>query len=204
MTESKFIRIVEDACESALVDVGFKRLRRGTIIWEISPSFWGWVGLNRGIHGDSVRINPFVGIHAVDVMTLSAQLDEVKYVKGAYATYAKHLGEFLPDEPTFEFPCGDAVSDESVRLAKSVADAGLHYMLSIASYEALLPLIESRMPSLGGYPERYAVALYISGKEALARNFVMGVLNREGDLARFSSNSFAKFGANFLRICQRG
>lgn len=198
MANREFIRKVEDACEAALVNVGFRRLRRGTIIWEISPNFWGWVGLNRGIHGNSVRVNPFVGVHAVDVMKFCAQFDEMKYVKGAYATYAIHLGELLPTELTFDFQDEKNISGEAARLAKNIAATGLNYMRSIASYEALLPLLESRMPMLGGYPERYAAALYLGGKHDAARNFVAEVLSREGGFTKFSSEFFVKFSANFL------
>lgn len=203
MTKSEFIRMVEDACESALVNAGFKRLRRGTIIWEISPSFWGWVGLNRAIHGKQVRIIPFVGMHAVDVMKLCAQLDEDKYKKGEYATYAIHLGELLPKALTYDFCEAEDVPIEATRLAKDIADAGLKYMQSIANYDALLPLIEARMPMLGGYPERYAASLYLCGKHDLARQFVTGVLDRRGGYSRFSvDNSFATFGANFLKMLE--
>lgn len=204
MTEIQFVRIVEDACESALISVGFKRLRRGTIVHEISAAFWGWVGLNKGIHGDMIRINPFVGVHAVEVMKLCAQLENSKYVKGAYATYAIHLGELLPEAPTFEFHREVAVDEEAGRLAACIVEAGLNYMRSISSYEVLLPLIATRMPMLGGYPERYAAALYLSGKPEIACDFVRGVLNSGGELAKFASPSFTRFGENFLEMNQGG
>jgi hypothetical protein len=200
MVNSEFIRSVEDACESALVAAGFKRLRRGTIIWEISPSFWGWVGLNEGNHGDMVRINPFIGIHAVDLMKLWDQLDESKYSKGAHATYAIHLGEILPDELVFEFHKGKDLSHDAARLAKCVADTGLKYMQSIADYDELIPLFKEFIPTLGGYPERYALALHLSGKHAEAREFVLNSLNKDGELARISNNSILKFAANFLKM----
>jgi hypothetical protein len=193
MADKEFIRNVEDVCETALVKVGFKRLRRGTIIWEFSPDFWGWVGLNKGLHGTFIRINPFVGVHAVEVMKLCAQFDGSKFIKGAYATYAIHLGEVLPTELTFEFQDGKDMHGEAERLAQSVAAAGLQYMQTIANYEALVPLLESRMSMLGGYPERYAASLYLSGKHDSARQFVAAVLNKTGDLAKFSSNFFEKF-----------
>lgn len=198
MADKAFIRDVEDVCETALINVGFKRMRRGTIIWEISPDFWGWVGLNRGIHGDVVRINPFVGVHAVKVMKLCAQFDGTEYIKGEYATYAIHLGELLANEPTFEFQDGKDTQGEAERLAQSVGGAGLQYMQSIANYEALLPLLESRMSMLGGFPERYAASLYLSGTHDSARKFVATVLDETSNLAKVSSNFFAKFYANYF------
>lgn len=199
MADKKFVRLVDDACECALVNLGFKRLRRGTVVWEISPSFLGWIGLNRGNHGTTLRINPFVGIHAVDVMALSEQFGGRKYSKGEIATYAIHIGELIPDELTYEFHVGEPVSTEADRLAKDILKAGLPYMRSIASYETLLPLIEERMPMLGGYPERHALILQLGGKSDQAREFVEGVLSEKGNLAEYSHASFANFGANFLQ-----
>ena len=202
MAQSEFDRAVQDACESALVAMGFKRLRRSTIIWEISEKFWGWVGLNRGNHGDMVRVNPFIGIHAVDLMKLCDQLDESKYSKGAYATYAIHLGEILPDELVFEFHKGRDLSHDAERLAKCVADAGLTYMRSIADYDVLIPLFKEFIPTLGGYPERYVAALQLSGKHAEAREFVLNSLNKDGELARISNGSILKFADNFLKLTE--
>ena len=200
MTSSDFAKGVEEACESALVDAGFKKLRKGRVVYEISSDFFGWVGLNKGVHGDMLRINPFVGVHAIAVMKLCAQLENVKYVKGEYATYAIHLGQILPDASTFEFRVGESYFEESRRLANCLAQRGLEYMISIADFDGLLPLIEARIPMLGGYPERYACMLYLCGKRVQARRFVSNVMNLEGDLARISNDSFATFADNFLKL----
>jgi hypothetical protein len=198
MADKKFLHEIEEAVVSALTPVGFRRLPRGAIVCELASNFLGWVGLNRGNHGSMVRINPFVGVHATDVMKLVAKLDGERYVPGALATYAIHLGELLPDELTFEFHVGESLTDEANRLAGHIANTAVDYMKSIAGYGALLPLVEHRMPLLGGYPERYAAILHLSGRTEAAREFVSGVLARRESLARYSSDSFARFGQNFL------
>lgn len=202
MVDKKFVRLVEDACESSLINVGFKKLRRESVVWEVAPGFLGWIGLNQGNHQTYLRINPFVGIHSVDVMKLWAQFDGEKYSKGASATYAIHIGELIPEELTYEFHSEEQVFAEADRLAKDIFNTGLPYMRSIASYEALLPLIEARMPMLGGYPERYALILYLSGKPDQAREFVEGVLDKKENLAQFSNEFFTTFGVNFLKYTE--
>ena len=167
---------------------------------ELSPNFLGWVGLNRGNHGSMVRINPFVGVHAIDVMTLCAKLEEERYVPGEIATYALHLGQLLPDELAFEFHVGESIADEANGLAEHIAKTAVEYMKSVADYDALLPLVEERMPMLGGYPERYAAILHLSGMAEEAREFVNGVLAQREGLARYSSDSFTRFGHNLLTI----
>jgi hypothetical protein len=73
-------------------------------------------------------------------------------------------------------------------------------MQSIADYDELIPLFKEFIPTLGGYPERYALALHLSGKHAEAREFVLNSLNKDGELARISNNSILKFAANFLKM----
>jgi len=200
MADKKFLMSVDEECEAALVSVGFQKLRKGRVVWCISPEFLGWVGLNRGNHGDLVRINPFVGVHAVAVMKLCCSLDENKYVKGDIATYAVHLGELIPDELNFEFKIGDDLSIEAARLATVIHKVALTYMNSIADYDVLLSLVTDRMPMLGGYPERYVAILHLLGRSREAAQFVKDVMNKTDDFAKYFSESFQKFGQNFKKM----
>lgn len=200
MGDSQFLRSVDDACEQALLEVGFKRPRRGTIVWDISPEFCGWVGLNQGRHGAMVRINPFVGVHAIEVMKLCSELEGSKYAKGAYATYAVHLGELLPTEPSFEFHEDADLAVEACRLARAVKDAGVPYMKSLSTYQVLLPLLEARMPTLGGYPERVVATLHLGGEEDAARSFVQKVLSKQDGFAKYLHAGFVSFGENYLKF----
>ncbi len=200
MADKKFLSDVEEACDLALEAVGFQKLRKGRVVWSISHEFLGWVGLNRGNHGEFVRINPFVGVHAVDVMKLCASLDEARYVKGEIASYAIPIGELIPDELNFLFKIGDDLSIEATRLARVIHTGAVPYMSSIASYDSLLGLIEDRMSMLGGYPQRYAVVLHLLGRTDEAIAFVRNVMDQKTDFAAYSSDHFLKFGRNFLEV----
>jgi hypothetical protein len=201
---SKFVRAVEDACETALVNVGFQRLRRGCIVYEIDPDFLGWVGLNRGVHTGFVRINPFVGIHCISVMKLCAEIEGGAYKKGAIATFAVHLGKLRPKVDVFEFHGEGDIAPESRRLAETVVDGGLPFMRAHASYEAILPVLEERVPTLGGYPERVAATLYRMGQVARARDFV---IERRAEYEHQSAQvkeSFDRFAIPFLKLVETG
>jgi len=141
---SLFVREVEDACEAALVEIGFKRPRRGDVYLEITNEFLGWVGLNQGNHPDFLRINPFIGIHCVPMMELSKKLGDEKYRKGQYATYAIHLGEICPNVDEFLFRQGDDIELEARRLSITIGEHAFPWMKEHASYAMLLPLIETR------------------------------------------------------------
>lgn len=172
MATSQFVRLIGDSCEAALVRHGFRRLRRDGVVLEIAKDFFGWVGLNVGNYGGSVRINPFVGIHCVPLMKLVSELCGEKYQLGRYATFAVHFGEVCPNVEVFDFwPDVDPLP-ESDRLATCLQEHGVPYMESYASLKALLPVLESRVSLLGGYPERTAVAYFLSGRNEDACRFV--------------------------------
>ena len=200
MTDKKFLHDLEESCDQALEAIGFRKLRKGRVVWNISHEFLGWVGLNRGNHGDFVRLNPFIGVHSVEVMKLCAFLNEEKYVKGDIASYSIHLGELIPDELGFLFEVGDDLSIEASRLASAIHSAAVPYMNSIAKYKTLLPLVEARMPLLGGYPERYAVILHLMGRTDDATAFVQSVMGQKDGFSQFFSDHFRKFGQNFLKM----
>lgn len=200
MPNKVFIRDVEEACDSALVEIGFKRPRRGDQYLEITKDFLGWVGLNQGRHGDFLRINPFVGIHCVPLMKLCDGLEGEKYKKGSIATIAIHLGEICPDVDQFIFRPGEPIELEARRLSIVIGEHGVPWMTKHSSYEAILPIMEEKVPTLGGYPERVAAAHYLMGEKEKARNFVAD------QRAKFESEHkeyqpfFEKFAQPFLNL----
>lgn len=94
-----------------------------------------------------------------------------KYDRGV-ATYGLHLGELAPKERIFRFTRHTDIAAEADRLARLYLDAGLPYALSIGAYAQLLPLLRSRVPMLGAYPERVASCLYLMGQKEEACAFV--------------------------------
>lgn len=166
-------------CYAALESAGFTRYRKEAVDWPLDGGFHGWVGLNTALEADHVEISPFVGVHVVPLERLWTSLKVGKYpgkYDRGYATYAVHMGELDAgrDEEGFIFAPekGDAfVALEARRLGRLYATVGLDYAKSVASYEALLPLLEGRVGMLGGYPERVASCLYLMGRLVDARTF---------------------------------
>lgn len=178
-----------DRCINALLSVGFNRFRKKSVNWSIHDGFYCWVGLNQGLYSDRLCIEPFVGIHVEPIARLYAKLDNgkyaIKYDRGV-ATYAIHMGELgaAKEEPAFAFTPQQSEKfrqAEAERMAQLYLTAGLPFSESIASYEALLPLLRKRVPMLGGYPQRVACCLYLMGRKDEAREFVVEFLltNRE-------------------------
>ncbi len=174
-------------CYDALERNGFTRFAKEGVDWPLDVGFHCWVGLNTGLYPDRVEINPFVGVHVVPMAKMRA-LEGNKYDRGI-ATYAIPMGELLTarNERAFAFTPEQSdsfVDSEAQRLASLYAHAGLTYARSIASYKALLPLLEGRVETLGGYPEKVACCLYLMGEISRARAFVGDFLAREPDYFR--------------------
>jgi hypothetical protein len=88
------------------------------------------------------------------------------------------MGEIAPEERTFRFTRETDIDGETTRLAKLLRKDGVVYAESIASYDALLPLLQKRIPMLGGYPQSTACCLYLMGRESEARSFVKEFLDQ--------------------------
>ncbi|KAA2285530.1 hypothetical protein [Arenimonas fontis] len=163
-------RVLEE-CYRALEAAGFTRYRKENVDWPLRNDFHCWVGLNHALKQEYVEVNPFVGVHAVPIMKLCTALEGRKYNR-SIATYAVHMGELAPNEKMFRFTRQTNLEAEAARLAHLYVSIGLPYGESIASYQHLLPLLQERVPVLGGYPERVAACLYLMGRKDEARAFV--------------------------------
>lgn len=175
--DAKFKKQILLQCFDALERAGFTRFRKEGVDWPLHNGFHGWVGLNTALELDRVEILPFVGIHVVPIWKFIAKIEIGKYNRGI-ATYAINMGlleSIADDERAFAFAPhqSDAfVQSECERLAHLYATAGLDYARSIASYDALLPLLQERVQRLGGYPERLASCLCLMGRKVEAREFI--------------------------------
>jgi hypothetical protein len=194
-----FTHLVLQACEEALLSRGYVRPRKDNIVLELGDNFLGWIGLNVGRHREFTRINPFVGIHWIPVMQMSAELAGEKYQRGRFATLAVHLGELLPDVQAFEFSTDSDVAGEAQRLALAIDTAGKEFMRTNASPKSAMTQIKDRIPMLGGYPQRYASGLYLAGEAAQARSFVeQHIMEIASD--KLALQSFKKFSDPFLAM----
>ncbi len=176
------IKLIEQACSVALSDIGVIMKRR-IGHFPINDDFVGWIGLNAGQHKDFTRINPFIGVHCPKVMKMVALAAEEKYRPNESATYSVFLGTLCPEIEQFIFTDEIDISAEAKRLASKLKEFGVPYMHSLANYSILLPLLKKRVPVLGGYPQRYAAALLLSGNYQKYIDFIESqivVLRSEG------------------------
>lgn len=163
--------VIESACLKAMERIGVSK--KGSIrSLPIAPDFSGWIGLNVGKHAEFIRINPFVGIHCVPVMQMVAQARGKKYRPNEIPTFPVFLGTLCPDVEQFIFSDETNVEREAERLTSCIEEFGVPYLHSIANLSSLLPLLKEQVRSLGGYPQRYAAALYLSGKPREAIEFI--------------------------------
>lgn len=174
--DAKFKKQIRLACYAALEQQGFTRFRKEGVDWPLHEGFHAWVGLNTALEPDRVEILPFVGVHVVPLWKFIAEMEGSKYDRGI-ATYGINMGllESIADERAFAFAPHQSegfIASECQRLAHLYATAGIEYARSIASYEALLPLLREHVDRLGGYPERVASCLYLMGRKEEARKFV--------------------------------
>ncbi|WP_150048254.1 hypothetical protein [Methylomonas rhizoryzae] len=191
----KMIRL---KCFDALELRGFKRFRKECVDWLIHDGFLCWIGLNTAVYPDRVEIIPFVGLHVIPIeklFALKVGKYPVKYDR-SIATYSVNLGSLeaiTPGERAFAFNSQQSqnfIESECKRLAELYFTVGLSYACSIANYEALLPLLQENIETLGGYPERFAACLYLLEKKQEAYEFTKNFLIRQPDYFEGFANPF--------------
>lgn len=193
-------KAAELALERALQSRSARRLPSGVVIFPLSEQSLVWVGINLGRHGEALRLNPFVGIHSIPVMTLVDKMVGARYQKGRYATFAVHLGELAPDVEVFEVRNESDAESEGKRIAAVVEELALPWLVKHSTLSELLPCLKSRLQMLGGYPERYAAAIASAGDLESAKAFVRNKLAeyRSDDPAVLEH--FEKFAMPFLQL----
>ncbi len=151
-------------CHAELARVGAK-VSYGTPLFRIDIDNLAWVGLNRGVHNDFIRINPNIGVHCQPIQRLVCELSLERYQEGRFATVSFALGVATPaGTPEFIFRTLEDLRPEAERLASLLVDHGLPYLKQFVGYESLMSEIREFIPNLGGYPEKYAALMYLSGR----------------------------------------
>jgi hypothetical protein len=201
---SIFKQYIRIKCYDALESSGFTRYRKEGVDWPLYGGFHGWVGLNTGLYSDRLCVEPFVGIHVVQLDRFWTNIQIGKY-PGKYsrsvATYAIHISEIRDVEDKVEFVFSPQQNEEFIdteveRLTMLYKTAGMDYARSIANYDVLLPLLHERVPMKGGYPQRVASCLYLMGRKDEARQFVI-------DYLPGNENSFGGFSEPFFAMLDR-
>jgi hypothetical protein len=171
-------------CCDALVEEGFIRFRRENVDRKIDENVYCWVGLNTKLTKEYVDINPFVGVHFVDIEKFWTSMKVGKFVSKydrGNATYSIHMGKIAAGAPIFRFGSLTDIRAETRRLARMYADIGLEFSRSISSYEEVLPHLIDRSNVLGGYPERAASCLYMMGRYGEAAELIRRFLQSYPD-----------------------
>lgn len=162
---------VERACVTALSNLG-ATVKYSTLMLPLDSNYFGWIGLNRGVHDDFVRINPNIGVHCTPVERLIALARKEKYQKGRFPTVSDPLGLICPHVLEFIFVSSTDLAPEADRLAATIRDYGLPHLQGLTNYDSLLTQLKERISSFGGAPERYSTALFLSGDKEGALHFL--------------------------------
>lgn len=194
---SEFEEEVLLKCYGAMEKAGFTRFSKRAVDWPLEDGFHLWVGLNTNQEHGCLQINPFVGLHAIQIERLWTRLKSLggvssKYSR-TYATYAVHMGELAPSENIFRFTQESSPDAEIDRLVRLYIRVGLSYAQAISGYDHLLPLVQSRVEMLGAYPERVASCLYLMGRREEAKEFTQRFLGENEDY-------FQPFAVPFLEL----
>ncbi len=202
MSYSEFKKDVLNECESYFKENRFYLPRKGCVLLPIDESFLGWVGMNTASNAGLLEINPFVGIHCPEIFRIKSSITKKKYPKGETATFAIHLGEICPEVRAFHFYSSEpeSVKFEAMRLVSTILKFDVPYMHSIASYNALIPLLKERVNMLGGFPESYAIALFKNNElEKCAEFLEEHTLNIQSDGGMIVSN-FEVFKQGLMKL----
>lgn len=187
-----------DICILKFEQAGFKKIRKDTVRWQSDTGFYGWVGLNQGLHKDFLRINPFFGIHCEQIERFCCKMEGRKYNR-AVATIALHMGEVAPEEDTIVFTRNEAIEPEAQRLVDLYITYAVPFYNTHQSYEKLLPYLLEKVDILGGYPESVASAYFLMGQPEKAKQFTEDFLKLEEEYFI----DFAKPFLDCLRLVSR-
>ncbi|HWT99689.1 MAG TPA: hypothetical protein VN229_18795 [Terriglobales bacterium] len=167
-----------DQCCARLEQTGLRRHAKGSgsLFAPINDAFQYWVGLNSGLYLTRVSLTPHFGVHVPQLDELVAEIRKSSEPKRKYdkriATYTRAHTQLIKSPPQLDFAPAEDIEDSLERLVNLSTQVGLPFARSIASYEALLPLLRERVSMLGGYPERVACCLALMGQAEKALDFL--------------------------------
>ncbi|SFG28392.1 hypothetical protein SAMN05518865_110126 [Duganella sp. CF458] len=157
------VKEVEQCCANELKKAGYKTA--GSVAFmRIDEMTHGWVGFNVSKHSEFVRVNPNIGIHCTPVMRCLDEIRGRKYQIGRLATYSVPLGTILPEERQIVITEPSEMNAEIRRMISYIEGDGEVYMRRLADLTVLEQALFRSVGQLGGYPEKYALTLLVSGK----------------------------------------
>lgn len=158
------LRSIRDSCTREFSSRGYAKSKHGLFHIEVTKDFFGWIGLNEGVHSDRININPFVGIHCMPIEKMLAKCKGRRYRVGEIATFADHFGYVAPEAPGYQFRFfrNEPVEPLAKQLVEVVDDFARPAVVSQANYGSLISLLKEREARGGGVPEALAVAYYMT------------------------------------------
>jgi hypothetical protein len=190
------VDLARSACIDALRNEGFEPVNSGICIRRTTADFLGWVGLHEVVGSVGVALTPYVGVHCIPMMQLYCTFVGKDYAEGAIATYAVPISDLAPHVSVVEF--GEDGTPGAHLVRRLVVEHGLPLMKHLSILENLLPRLLTRVEQLGGYPQRYAIGLHLSGRSAEAQEFVRAKrVELENDAPAVREN-FELFAESFL------
>lgn len=191
---------VENACDLAFVEGGYRRPRRGTILWELDDDFLGWIGLNTGNHSDYVDVYPFVGIHAKKLEILFCQFSGEKYKLGDHATISKSIIDISPEFEIQRFlKDSKSINKRAKKLFDLVNPVAQEYFINNSSYADVLEELEKLQHMGGGIPEKVSMIYHLSNEVDMAISHLRSKVKEFGlDGHNTISDSIENFLDNYL------
>lgn len=174
--DRKFVNYIYDQIDAAFVAINYRRPRRACCYYEISPNVYSWHGMpcdSRGFEAIYFMLN--IGLHFRDIEETACRYSNIKYKTGEGVTimdtFHSVLGEkyryftFDPTEP-------ELIKPEIERIIHLVQQFAIPWYRKNNNIESVTEYLKARVNTLGFYPERYAAALSIQGKDELLSEFI--------------------------------
>lgn len=173
-TGKAFIKAVDDALETALVDHGFLRLRKLIFVLPVDDEFDGWIGLNRNnkyARFGSMDLYAGWGIHCPVIQRFTSECRGEKYKRGEICTAPLGWSNY-PTTRHFQFLAAEDIAQRADEVAQFYRNEAVPRILEHASYSAIIPNLEENAPSWGGWDQSLLLAYQLAGQAEQAKSYV--------------------------------
>ncbi|MDF1585812.1 hypothetical protein [Marinimicrococcus flavescens] len=179
MSNGPFPALVRDICREAFVARGYERPTKDKIVVNINKISLGWIGLNAGSFKEFVQIYPFIGVHCIPVEKILAEcMQNIRYSKGRFATFAKSFIEIAKNNNTTEFIFSkdkDEILIKGKSMSETVDEAARPYFEYLSDIDNLITSVEKRQSQGGGMPQRLAILYAVRYGKANAEKYLEAI-----------------------------
>ena len=135
------------ALKAAMATIGFKKTGRSIIfLRSVSTELYAWVGMpmgrNRG--ADSFSVQPMVGVHYPELMSLMFELTGGDIPKSPIATVARNIGYLSKENDFWDYNIEESKAVNSVceAVAQDVEEVGMPWIESLVDLQHLAAAID--------------------------------------------------------------